>query len=326
MKNEKSDIRKQDGKEPSGRSGMQLEQFMAITGRNLKTYFRDKGTIFFSLLSMLVVIGLMVFFLGDMNIENITDLLGQFPGRDAAQDKENAKLLTLAWTCAGILSINAVTVTLAVYSVLIKDKVSGKLNAVYTAPVSRTVIAAGYITSAWIASVCICMITLVLTEVYGAAQGLAVFSPAAHLRLAGMVMVNSFVYAALMYLFAALVKTEGAWSGIGTVVGTLVGFLGGIYVPVGTLSESIARILKGTPVIYGTAMFRDVMTDDILNTTFAGVPEEVVLEYRRVMGIDLRLFGRDISMGQELLLLLFCGMILLAAGAAILKYGKRTDR
>ena len=129
-----------------------------------------------------------------------------------------------------------------------------------------------------------------------------------------------------MYLFAALVKTEGAWSGIGTVVGTLVGFLGGIYVPVGTLSESIARILKGTPVIYGTAMFRDVMTDDILNTTFAGVPEEVVLEYRRVMGIDLRLFGRDISMGQELLLLLFCGMILLAAGAAILKYGKRTDR
>ncbi len=303
-----------------------MEQFMAITGRNLKTYFRDRGTIFFSLLSMLVVIGLMVFFLGDINIESITDILGQFPGREAERDKENARLLTLAWTCAGILSINAVTVTLAAYSVMIKDKVNGKLNAVYTAPVSRTVIAAGYITSAWVASVCICMITLVVTEAYGAAQGLAVFSAAVHLQLAGMVMVNSFVYAALMYLVAVLVKTEGAWSGIGTVIGTLVGFLGGIYVPVGTLSESIAGILKSTPVLYGTAMFRDVMTDDILNTTFAGIPEEIVLEYRRVVGIDLELFGGNIRTGQELLLLLFCGMILLTVGACILKYGKKADR
>ena len=86
-----------------------MEQFKAITVRNLRLYFRDKGSIFFSLLSMIIVIGLMVFFLGDMNIDSITELLGEFPGRDAAADADNARRLVLAWTCAGILSINAVT-------------------------------------------------------------------------------------------------------------------------------------------------------------------------------------------------------------------------
>ncbi len=99
-----------------------MEQFFAITGRNLKIYFRDKGAVFFSLLSMIIVICLMLFFLGDMNVESITEILEQFPGRDAAADEKNAELLILSWTCAGIISINAVTVTLSVHSAVIKDR------------------------------------------------------------------------------------------------------------------------------------------------------------------------------------------------------------
>lgn len=299
---------------------------MAITGRNLKLYFRDRGAVFFSLLSMLVVICLMVFFLGDMNIESITELLGQFPGRDMQADRKNAELTVLAWTCAGILSVNAVTVTLAAYSVMIKDKTTGKLNSIYTAPVSRTVIAAGYVAAAWVDSVLVCGITLFLTEVYCASKGLAVFSPAVHMQLLGMILLNSFVYAALMYVPAVLVKTEGAWSGMGTVVGTLVGFLGGIYIPVGTLSDAIGSMMKCTPVLYGASMFRKVMTGKIVDETFCGIPDEVILKYRTAMGIDLEVAGKNIGAEQEGMLLFVCGGVLLAVGVAILRYGKRTDR
>lgn len=299
---------------------------MAITGRNLKLYFRDRGAVFFSLLSMLVVICLMVFFLGDMNIESITELLGQFPGRDMQADRKNAELTVLAWTCAGILSINAVTVTLAAYSVMIKDRTTGKLNSIYTAPVSRTVIAAGYVAAAWADSVLVCGITLFLTEVYCVVKGLAVLSFAVHMQLFGMILLNSFVYAAFMYVPAVLVKTEGAWSGMGTVVGTLVGFLGGIYIPVGTLSDTIGKMMKCTPVLYGASMFRKVMTGKIVRETFNGIPDEVILKYRTAMGIDLELAGKNIGAAQEGMLLFVCGCVLLAAGVAILKYGKRTDR
>lgn len=303
-----------------------MEQFMVITSRNLKIYFRDKGAVFFSLLSMIIVICLMVFFLGDMNIESIIGILEQFPGRDAAADKKNAELLILVWTCAGILSINAVTVTLAVYSVMIKDKTTGKLNSIYTAPISRAKIAAGYIAAAWIASVLVCTITLFITEVYSIGKGLEAFSFETHIQLFGMIMVNSFAYASLMYLIAILVGTEGAWSGLGTVIGTLVGFLGGIYIPIGALSESIGNIMKCTPIIYGTAMFRKVMTKEIINATFFDIPDEVIDEYCSVMGIDLKLFDNIIGVTKEWLLLLICGIILLVVDIIVLKYGRKTDR
>ncbi|MBQ7775679.1 MAG: ABC transporter permease [Lachnospiraceae bacterium] len=303
-----------------------MEQFLAITGRNIKVYLRDRGAVFFSLLSTFIVIGLMVFFLGDMNINGLTGLLENFPGRDAVADKENAELMVLSWTCAGILAINAVTVTLAVFSGMIKDRVSGKLNSIYTAPLSRVTIAAGYIAAAWVCSVIVCVLTLIVTEVYGMLQGMESYSFLTHLQLLGLIMVNSFVFATIMYPIAILAKTEGAWSGLGTIVGTLVGFLGGIYIPIGSLSEGIASAMKCTPIIYSTAMFRSVMNETILEQTFEGVPEEVICEYRQVMGIDLKVFDRLLSVTEEWILLCLCGIMFLIVGALMLKYEKKTDR
>lgn len=303
-----------------------MEQFMAMTGRNLKSYFRDKSTVFFSLLSMMIVILLMLFFLGDMYVENTIDILGAFPGRDTAVDKKNAELLILVWNFAGILSINAVTVTLAVYSVMIKDRVTGKLNSIYTAPVSRGIITGGYISAAWTASVLMCVITLFITEICGIIKGLEAFPLVTHLQLLGLILVNSFVYAAFMYLLAMVARTEGAWSGIGTVIGTLVGFLGGIYIPIGSLSKTIGTIMKCTPVIYGTSMFRSIMTEEIAQATFAGIPEDVLEEYRMVTGIHLEIFNRTLGLTEEWLGLFLCGVFLLIVGIVVLKYGRKADR
>ena len=188
-----------------------MSQLITITSRNLKQYLRDKGAIFFSLLSMFIVILLMFFFLGDASANGIIDVLAQFPGRDAAQDKENAELLILAWTCAGMVCINAVTVSTASLSYMIKDRENGKLNSIYTAPVSPLIIAAGYVLEAWISSVIICTATLLISEIYCVSQGMDPFSAISHLKLIGMIAANSFTYATLMYLVAALVKSSGAW-------------------------------------------------------------------------------------------------------------------
>lgn len=303
-----------------------MEQFWAITMRNMKIYLRDRGAVFFSLLSTFIVIGLMVFFLGDMNIEGILSILEEFPGRDMAEDEKNAQLLVLSWTSAGILSINAVTVTLAVFSGMIKDRVSGKLNSIYTSPVSRVTIAAGYIAAAWISSVIVCILTLVITEVYAVAQGLDAYDVTTHLQILGLIMVNSFVFATLMYPVALIAKTEGAWSGLGTVVGTLVGFLGGIYIPIGALSDTIVGLMKCTPILYSTAMFRKVMNEDIIEKTFAGTFDTLITEYKMEMGVDLQVFEHVLTVTEEWLLLLGCGILFLIIGACMLKYGKKTDR
>ena len=303
-----------------------MEQFLVLTARNVKVYIRDKGAVFFSFLSALIVICLMVFFLGDMNIDGITELLDAFSCGEQEKNMKNAELLVLAWTSAGILSINAVTVSLAVYSGMIKDRVNGRLNAIYTAPISRLKIALSYIASAWTASVLVCVLTLGITEVYGIISGMAPYTFMEHVQLLGMIMVNSFAYASLMYPLALLAKTEGAWSGFGTVIGTLVGFLGGIYIPIGSLANSISGVMKCTPIIYGTSMFREVMTKSILDSTFEGVPVEVVDEYCEIMGIQLGVADYTLTLRDEWLILLACGIIFLIIGMCMLKYEKKMDR
>lgn len=303
-----------------------MNQLFVITSRNLKQYLRDKGAIFFSLLSMFIVIVLMFFFLGDANVDAITSLLAQFPNRDAALDKENAALLVLAWTCAGMVSINAVTVTQASLSYMIKDRETGKLNSIYTAPVSRLTIAAGYVLAAWISSVIVCTLTLVITELYCVAQGMAAFSVVSHLKLLGFIAANSFTYATLMYLVATVAKSSGAWGGLGTIIGTLVGFLGGIYFPIGQLSDGIAMMMKCTPVIYGAALFRKEMTAAVLEQTFAGIPAEVVTEFNRVMGIELTIADHTLGASEALAVLLISGAVFLIAGAAAVRFSKKSDR
>ena len=303
-----------------------MTQFLYLTKRNMLVYFRDKGAVFFSLLSMLIIIGLMLLFLGDTLVDSITDMLAQLPGHDTTNDQANAELFLLAWTVAGIIPINAAMVTLSSLSSIIKDKTNGRSASIHTAPVSRMTITLSYITAACLASLLICSLTLAISEVYLCMKGMQPFSFGDHIRLLGMILVNSFTYSALMYLCAVFVKSEGAWSGMGTVVGTLIGFLGGIYLPVGNLSQGLTDCISCTPVIYGTVMFRDVMTRSVTDVTFADAPEQMLEIARSKMGIAYAAFGNDVSTGNCVLMVLGFGLLFTMIGAASTLLMKRKDR
>jgi len=300
-----------------------MTQYVQLTKRNLLMYLRDRGTVFFSLLSMFVVLCLMIFFLGDINISVLTSELSRLPGRDAQADKENALLLVLTWTTGGIVPVNAVMVTLSSYSSMIRDKRSRRSDAIYTSPVSRTVVALSYITATCLASIIICTLTFVIAEVYFVIKGASVLSFIAHLKIFLMIVVNSFSYSAIMYLFAALVRTESAWSGFGTVIGALVGFFGGIYMPIGQLAPTLVSIVKSTPVIYSTVMFRQVICKDMLEVIFDGVPEVVVDIYKETMGITIEIWDVNVSPLACCAILLISGVIFLTAGMIVIEQRRK---
>lgn len=294
-----------------------MAQFTQLLKRNINLYLRDKGAVFFSLLSMLVVICLMIFFLEDINIDMLTENLANLPDRNAVEDEKNAVIMILTWTAAGIIPTNAVMVTLSSLSSMIKDKTSGKSDSIYSSPVSRFTIALAYIAAACICSVIICTLTFGISEVYLCIKGAELFTLKVHLQIFAIIAVNSFVYSAIMYLFAVLIKSEGAWSSMGTVFGVLVGFLGGIYMPVGSLSAGLQSVIKCTPVIYSTVMFRQIMTQGISNKIFNGVRAEMVDEYKNTMGITIEVFDKNISPLNCSLILIAFGLVFLIIGAAL---------
>ena len=290
-------------------------------------FIRDKGAVFFSILSMLIVLALMVLFLGDMNSEDIVDVLQQVGGkRDLEKDKANAEYLIQMWTLAGILVVNSLTVTMTVMGNMIKDESEKRLAGFYIAPVKRIQVALGYILSAWVLGIVMCLITLVAGEGYMVISGNKLLPVDAWLKLIGMIVLNTFVYAAIAYLAALFIHSESAWSGLLTITGTLVGFVGAIYLPMTMLPEKVAEVLKYLPVLHGAAMMRTVCVKDALKETFAGLPGEAADIFKEKMGISIIMNGKEISFAIQFLYLLLLGLTVTAAAALISRKRALHDR
>ena len=303
-----------------------MREIMQLAGRNLKIYLRDRSAVFFSLLTAIIVIVLMLVFLGDMNVEAITSLLKEFGHDVTEKTEEEAQLLVIMWTVGGILCVNGVTVASMMTSVMINDANSGKIQAFRTAPLSRTKLSLGYIVSSWTASMIICLLTLAAAEIFAGINGAALPELSEQLLLLGMLAVNCFAYSGLMYFCGLLIRTPGAWSGFSTLIGTLVGFLGGIYIPVGSLPEGVQTVLKCLPVLHGCSMFRSVLTRASVEKTLADIPEEVIEEYREVMGITTSFGDTEIGWEIQLAILAVCGIIFIAVGTLISRKRYNSDR
>ena len=133
-----------------------------------------------------------------------------------------------------------------------------------------------------------------------------------------------------MHLVAQLVNSEGAWSGFGTVMGTLVGFLGAIYIPMGGLPAGVQSFRKCTPVPYGTSMLRRVMTSHVGDTLFESFGEyfieNIQPEYLEEMGVTLTIGGNVLSVGTELAIILLCGILFSAISFLVMRRKNYSDR
>lgn len=303
-----------------------MKTIFNLVKRNTLVYFRDKTAVLFSLLSMLIVIGLMVVFLGTMNVNSIVQVLEEYGGvRDAAVDKTNAELLVLMWTIAGIIVVNAVTVTLTVIGIMVQDEQQGRLSSFYVAPIDRIKILLGYMISAIFIGIIICVLTFAIGELYIVSMGGKLLGFIATAKIVGMIIINVFVSASAMILLASLIHSESAWSGLGTIIGTLVGFVGGIYLPMGALPETVQNILKCFPVLHGTAMMRNVITEAIIDQTFDGA-EQVVAQYKEEMGITVTLNGGIVSSTFQMIFIISCGIVALLVATLLLKKRAIRDR
>ena len=304
-----------------------MREVKSLVKRITLVYVRDRAAVFFSILSMLIILMLVWLFLGNMNSENIVGVLASFGGvRDAAKDKENADYLIVVWTLAGVLLSNCVTISMTVMGNMIYDEERNKLACLYVAPVGRVKIALGYVLSAWLIGSVMCGLTLIAAQVWLLCSGKDALSVTVILQLLGMIVLNTFVYASLSYLLALFVHSGSAWSGLLTVVGTLVGFLGAVYLPVYMLPEGVASFLKGLPILHGVAMMRRVCTQAAVETTFAGLPEKVAEQFCANMGIVIHMQDTEIAIAAQCIGLFALSTVVLAVAAVISRRRRLHDR
>ncbi len=145
-------------------------------------------------------------------------------------------------------------------------------------------------------------------------------------QILGYTLMNVCIFAIIMYMLALFVKSSSAWGGIGTVVGTLVGFVGAIYLPMGNLPAGVAEVLKYIPILHGTSLMRKVCCEEAIQMTFADMPQEVIDGYREYMGISVMMDGTEVQNVSQILFLCIYGVTAFLVIAILTKRKSISDR
>jgi multidrug/hemolysin transport system permease protein len=254
-----------------------MKTLWSLTKRNMLIYFKDKSAVFFSLLSALIVIGLYAVFLADTNINAVEALI--------STDRQSIAYLVNCWVMAGIIVVNTVTVTLGVLGNMIEDEAENRLASFLVSPLSRTKIVLGYILSAFIVGNILCVGSFILSQLYIIETGGSLLKWDQTLKILGLIGVSIFSATSSVFFIVTFVRSRNAFALISTIIGTLIGFVAGVYIPVGVLAKPVQNFIECIPVFYSASLIREIFMADPIAIVFKGAPESVVANYLRKMGV-----------------------------------------
>ena len=255
---------------------------LTIAKRNIMLYFRDRIAVFFSFLAVIILIALYVFFLGDMTSAGLPD----FP--------EKKPLLTL-WFIAGILAVASVTTTLGAFGILVEDRTNKVDMDFKSSPIPPSSLVAGYIASAMFIGISMCLTILAFAQLYLLLSGSTVIPFLGTVQLTGLIILAVAANGSMILFLVSFLRTSNAFASVSMVIGTFIGFLAGIYIPIGGLPDYLHSAVKWFPVSHTVALFRQVLTEIPLLDAFATAPPEMKETFSAEMGITYNVNGKPLS-------------------------------
>ncbi|AVK83504.1 transporter [Lysinibacillus sp. B2A1] len=289
-----------------------MEAFISLVQRNNKVFRRDKTQVFYSLLSVIIVIVLYAVFLQKMQVDAIEQMTEATP-----------ELITMVneWLVAGLLSMIAVSTTLAAYGIAVKDLESKAQADFLTAPISRATIQFSYVFNAFIIGCIFSFIALVGCEIFIVSTGGQLLSIGDFIHVVGLLFL-SVLLASVFNLFLVLfATTQNSFSTLSTLVGTALGFLCGVYVPIGALPSFAQNLIMYFPISHTTLLLRNAFMESSIAGVFEGVPASHVEEYKEMYGIVYDLHGNILSTSTSVIIIL--ATILILAILSIILFKKK---
>lgn len=248
--------------------------------RNTRLYLRDKAAVFFSFFSVIIIIILYVLFLGKMQEDSLSEAYNNIEGID---------WLVSSWIMAGILTVSTVTVPLSALGTLINDRTNGVLNDFYTSPIDRKILALGYLISAWVISFIMVIINFIIGQIYVVIMGGEILGVIPTIQILLAISLSIMVFSSLFFYFAILIKTQNAFGTMGTLVGTFIGFLGGIYIPIGVMGKNVQTVMNLLPSAHSVTLIRNIYMEGAMDKVFSNAPIEALEDYRFMFGLEVNI-------------------------------------
>lgn len=283
---------------------------ISFVSRNLKVFFRDKTAVFFSLLAVLIVLGLYIFFLGDVWVDSFPNIKG-------------VKNLMNCWIMAGLIGVTSVTANMGAFGTMIEDKSKNKIKDFYVSPIKKSKIVGGYIISSFIVGSMMSVVTLIISQIYLVYSGVYVLNFKELTEVFLIILMTSLSNSAMILFIVSLFSSEKAFSTASTIVGTLIGFITGIYLPISMLPDSVQIIVKLFPTSHGISILRQIFMKKQMDISFADVPTNYINEFKESMGVVYYINDKLVSNTTSVFILIASTIIFFFLAVLILYKKKK---
>ncbi len=266
--------------------------------RNCKLYFRDRTSVFFSMLAVLIVIVLYALFLAKLQVDSVNQQT------NGVLNGDTLSYLINSWILAGFLSITTLTSTLGALGTMVNDRYSRIVMDFKSSPLSTMIYPVSCVISSFTVGTIISVMSFVVYGGYIYFDTGYFFSIEMILKCLGLICLSAMMSAALMGFMVSFFSTISAYSSASLIIGTTIGFLNGLYVPMGALPENIQSILKFLPFGHIASLFRRVLMQESMDLCFNNAPASARESYTLDFAVILDWNGSEISWHISILFIL----------------------
>lgn len=272
--------------------------FFALTKRNIKLFFKDKGMFLTSLITPLILLVLYVTFLGNLYEQSYTSLgEGMFVSDKLIDGLVGGQLLS------SILSVSCVTVAFSSNFLMVQDKALGNIKDIKITPVNPKILALSYYFASLISTLIICFTAL--------GAGLIYLSFTAwYLSFSDVMMLVLDVFLLVMFgtgissIINYFLSSQGQISAVGSIVSSCYGFICGAYMPIATFGTGLQKVLSFLPGTYATSLLRThALQGAFKQMESDGIPSEMIDAIKDSLDINVSFFSNEVSQPVKLLIL-----------------------
>ena len=289
-----------------------MKEITALVSRNRKLFFKDKGMLFSSMITPVILIVLYATFLANVYKDSFVSATKDMI--DLPDKIINGTVA--AQLAAALLAVSCVTVTFCVNLTMVQDRASGARKDFDVSPVSKTKIYIGYFLSTVLNSLMVNGTALALCLLYILKMSWYMSASDVIFVILDMILLVLFG-STLSSIVSYPLKTQGQLSAVGTIVSAGYGFVCGAYMPISNFSSGLQKALSYLPGTYGTSLVKNHMLNGVYKEMAdTGLPSEAVTVIRNTLDCNPVFRGHVVGVSQ--MYLIMAGSIVVFGAAYLL--------
>lgn len=289
-----------------------MKTFLAMTKRNIKVFFKDKGMFFASLITPLLLLILYATFLAKVYKDSFNSALPDF----ISVSEKLVNGTVAGELFSSILAVCCVTVAFCSNTLMAADKVSCARKDLFITPVKKSVIALSYYVGTLLTTLIVIGVAMGACFIYIAVNGWFLTFGDVMLLILDVFLVSLFG-TAFSCIINSFLKTQGQISAVGTVISAGYGFICGAYMPISNFGSGLQKTLSLLPGTYGTSLIRNHALRGVFEAMLKeGFPPEVIEGIKDSVDCNIKFFGRAVSISA--MYAIICASIAVLIGVYVL--------